>query len=64
MKIKHLIYLSTLLFSLTVQADKRIYSTDSISNRQYDKPAFEMKWTQKRKNHDIRLLTDNVMIDS
>ncbi len=41
MKIKHLIYLSTLLFSLTVQTDKRIYSTDdSIGNRQYNKPSY------------------------
>jgi len=33
----------TLLSLSATAADKRIYSTDSIGNRQYDKPAFEMK---------------------
>jgi hypothetical protein len=31
-------------FALPTQAaDKRIYSTDAIGNRQYDKPHFEIK---------------------
>jgi hypothetical protein len=41
MKMKYLIYFGALLFSITVQAaDKRIYSIDSIGNRQYDKPSY------------------------
>ena len=37
----HFLPLALTLLSLTANAaDKRIYSTDSIGNRQYDKPSF------------------------
>ena len=35
------IFISLIIFTFTANAaDKRIYSTDSIGNRQYDKPSF------------------------
>ena len=38
------IFISLIIFTFTANAaDKRIYSTDSIGNRQYDKPSFEIK---------------------
>lgn len=38
---KSILFAALIIFTLSVQAaDKRIYSTDSIGNRQYDKPSF------------------------
>jgi hypothetical protein len=38
---KFTLFTSLIVFTVAVQAaDKRIYSTDSIGNRQYDKPSF------------------------
>ena len=38
---KFIILLTILFFALSTQAaEKRIYSTDSIGNRQYDKPSY------------------------
>ena len=38
---KLIILLTILFFALSTQAtEKRIYSTDSIGNRQYDKPSY------------------------
>jgi hypothetical protein len=41
---KFTLFTSLMIFTLSVQAaDKRIYSTDTIGNRQYNKLVFEMK---------------------
>jgi hypothetical protein len=38
---KFLFFTSLIIFTLSTQAaDKRIYSTDAIGNRQYDKPSY------------------------
>ena len=38
---KFTLFTSLMIFAFTVQAaDKRIYSTDAIGNRQYDKPSY------------------------
>jgi hypothetical protein len=38
---KFTLFAALIIFALSAQAaDKRIYSTDSIGNRQYDKPSY------------------------
>lgn len=37
---KFILFIALLVFTTFTHADKRIYSTDSIGNRQYDKPSY------------------------
>ncbi len=37
---KFTLFTCLIIFACAAQADRRIYSTDSIGNRQYDKPSY------------------------